>query len=173
MARPLRNWVAGGWYHVTARGNRQEAIFRAEVDRRRFLGLLASLPERLGVELHGFVLMDNHYHLVVRTLEPNLSDAMRWLRVEWNRIVQAAEALRGMSWREMTGRWGDWGRGGAIYVAVQHGRHRLSEVVPAVGGMTYGSGAQAVRPFHLEMKKNRFKAQFGEKLKHRLRSDQA
>lgn len=54
MARPLRIWVAGGWYHLTARGNRQETTFRTDVDRRRFVGLLADMVERFGVKLHVF-----------------------------------------------------------------------------------------------------------------------
>lgn len=35
MARPLRILVAGGWYHVTARGNRREALYRNEADSSR------------------------------------------------------------------------------------------------------------------------------------------
>ena len=76
--------MAGGWYQVTSRGNRREAIYRTDADRRRFLGLVAELPERFGLEVHAFVLMDNHYHLVVRTPEPNLSEAMRWLHVSYS-----------------------------------------------------------------------------------------
>jgi REP element-mobilizing transposase RayT len=84
MTRPLRIQVAGGWYHLTSRGNRGEAVYRTEADRRRFLGLVAGWPERFGLEVHAFVLMDNHYHLVVRTIEPNLSEAMRWLHVSYS-----------------------------------------------------------------------------------------
>ncbi|HXJ75096.1 MAG TPA: transposase [Candidatus Dormibacteraeota bacterium] len=84
MARPLRVLMAGGWYHVSSRGNRRAALFLHEADRRRFLGLLSEVPERFGVEIHAFVLMDNHYHLVVRTPEPNLSHAIRWLNVGSN-----------------------------------------------------------------------------------------
>ena len=61
MARPLRILVEGGWYHVTARGNRREALFFNDTDRRRFLGRVAELPERFGLEVHAFVLMSNHY----------------------------------------------------------------------------------------------------------------
>jgi hypothetical protein len=53
---------------VTSRGNRREAIYRTDADRRRFLGLVAELPERFGLEVHAFVLMDKHYHLVVRAV---------------------------------------------------------------------------------------------------------
>jgi len=83
MSRPLRILVAGGWYHVVNRGQRRERIFHTDDDRRRFLGLVAVLPDRFGVEIHAFVLMDNHYHLLVRTPEPNLSHAIRWLQVSY------------------------------------------------------------------------------------------
>ncbi len=87
--------MAGGWYHVTSRGNRREPIYRTDADRRRFLGLLGELPERFGLEVHAFVLMDNHYHVVVRTPEPNLSEAMRWLHVSYSSRFNWAHRLCG------------------------------------------------------------------------------
>lgn len=83
MARALRVVIPGGWYHVTSRGQRREALFHQEVDRRRFLGLVSELPDRYGVEIHAYVLMDNHYHLLVRTPLGNLSHAIRWLNVTY------------------------------------------------------------------------------------------
>jgi len=79
MARPLRIDVAGAWYHVMNRAHRGGLLFLDETDRRRFLGAPADLPERFALEMHAFVLMDSHYHLLVRTREANLSQAMRWL----------------------------------------------------------------------------------------------
>ena len=73
MARPLRIDVEGAWYHVMNRGHRGQELFLDEADRRRFLGAVAELPERFALEVHAFVLMDNHYHLLVRTGEANLS----------------------------------------------------------------------------------------------------
>ena len=73
--------MAERWYHVTSRGNRREAIDRSDADRRRFLGLVAELPDRFGLDVDAFALMDKHYHLVVRTPEPNLSEAMQLLHV--------------------------------------------------------------------------------------------
>ena len=84
MSRPLRILVAGGWYHIVSRGNRREALFLDDADRRRFLALMAELPERFRLEIHAFVLMDNHYHLVLRTPEANLSHAIRWLNVSYS-----------------------------------------------------------------------------------------
>ena len=65
MARPLRIVRPGGWYHITGRGNERKAIYRSERDRRHFLELLAGMTELFRVRLHAFVLMDNHYHLLV------------------------------------------------------------------------------------------------------------
>jgi REP element-mobilizing transposase RayT len=79
MARPLRIEFAGAFYHVTARGNERQPIFRCDTDRHRFLAMLADTVGQYRLLLHAYVLMDNHYHLLVETLEANLSRAMREL----------------------------------------------------------------------------------------------
>jgi REP element-mobilizing transposase RayT len=73
MARALRIAWPGGRYHVTARGNERREIFRDDRDRQHFLDLLAQLPARFGTRLHAYVLMPNHYHLLLETPEANLS----------------------------------------------------------------------------------------------------
>ena len=79
MARALRLEIAGGRYHATARGNERKNIFWDEGDRFHLLGLLGELSQRFGIRVHAYVLMDNHYHLLLETLEPNLSRGMQWL----------------------------------------------------------------------------------------------
>jgi REP element-mobilizing transposase RayT len=74
---------AGGWYHVTARGNERRRIFRDDVDRAHFCALLGELVERFGLRLHAFVLMDNHYHLLLELTEANLSRAGQWLNLSY------------------------------------------------------------------------------------------
>jgi len=83
MARRWRIQVPDGWYHATNRGNGGEAVFRTDEDRMRFLGRVAELPERFGTEVHAFVLMDNHYHLLVRCRQSGLSEALRWLQTTY------------------------------------------------------------------------------------------
>src|SRR5687768_4849850 len=83
MARPLRIEVAGGWYHITSRGNERKPIFRDPADRKAFLERLERVSELHRVRIHVFVLMDNHYHLVMETPEPNLSSAMQWLNLSY------------------------------------------------------------------------------------------
>lgn len=84
MARPIRIERAGGWYHLTARGNEQRAIYRDNRDRQHFCELLADMVAQFNLVLHAFVLMDNHYHLLVELREVNLSRAMQWLNVSYS-----------------------------------------------------------------------------------------
>lgn len=79
MARPLRIEYPGAVYHVTSRGNAQSAIFLSDVDRRKFLDVLADTVEKYNWLCHAFCLLDNHYHIIVETLDPNLSLGMRQL----------------------------------------------------------------------------------------------
>ena len=95
MARPLRVNLANSWNHVMSRGNGGEILFRDDTDRRRFLGLLSELPERFSVQIHAYVLMNNHYHLLIRCLEPNLSEAIRWLQVSYASRFNWAHRRRG------------------------------------------------------------------------------
>ena len=83
MARPVRIEIPGGWYHVVARGNERRRVFADEKDRWRFVELLADWVGRFDLRLHGYVLMDNHYHLLVETPQANLSQAMQWLGVSY------------------------------------------------------------------------------------------
>ena len=79
MALPLRIEFEGGLYHVTARGNAGTDIYLADSDREHFLEILARSVERFRWMCHAYCLMDNHYHLLVETPEPNLSRGMQYL----------------------------------------------------------------------------------------------
>lgn len=76
MARPLRLEFPGALWHITSRGNEKRAIFKDSSDREELLGILARTVRRCRWQLHGYVLMGNHYHLLLETPEPNLSDGM-------------------------------------------------------------------------------------------------
>ena len=79
MSRPLRLEYPGAVWHVTSRGNERKAIFADDADRIRFLDILGETVLWAGWRLHAFVLMGNHYHLLVETPETTLSRGMRRL----------------------------------------------------------------------------------------------
>jgi REP element-mobilizing transposase RayT len=89
MARPLRIECEGAVYHVTARGNERKRIFFAKGDYERFKEYLTVARERFGCFLHGYVLMGNHYHLILETPEGNLSRVMHYLNGSYTTYLNA------------------------------------------------------------------------------------
>ena len=79
MARPLRLEFPGAIYHVTSRGDRREPIFEDDEDRDVFLVVVAQAMERFDAVALAYCLMDNHYHLIIRTRRGNLSRLMQQL----------------------------------------------------------------------------------------------
>lgn len=79
MPRPPRIDFADAVYHVTSRGNGRANVFWSDDDRQRFIGQLAHHLRQAAVVLYAYVLMDNHFHLLVRTPRANLSRFMQRL----------------------------------------------------------------------------------------------
>jgi putative transposase len=98
MARPLRLEFAGAVYHLTSRRDMREAIFLDDDDRREWLAVLALVCERFNWVVHAYCQMTNHDHLLVETIEGNLSAGMRQLNGlytqrlnRWHGMVQSPE----------------------------------------------------------------------------------
>lgn len=95
MARKPRVEYEGAVYHVMCRGNRQEAIFKGDRDCEMFLDTLGEACSRCGWLVHAFVLMGNHYHLLLETPEANLVDGMRWFQGTYTQRFNARHKLWG------------------------------------------------------------------------------
>jgi putative transposase len=78
MARKLRVQYPGAIYHLMSRGNRRERIFVDDADQRMFLKTLCEVCQKTGWQVLAYCLMNNHFHGVVETPEPNLVDGMKW-----------------------------------------------------------------------------------------------
>ena len=89
MPRPLRLEYPGALYHVMARGDGGRRVLESKEDARAFLALLERACGRCGWRVHAWVLMSNHFHLLLETPEPNLVAGMKWLMgvfsQGWNR----------------------------------------------------------------------------------------
>lgn len=85
MSRPLRLQFEGAFYHVMSRGNERKPIFRDDKDREAFLGILKDTQQTYCLIIHAYVLMTNHYHLLLETPQANLSLAMRQINGVYTR----------------------------------------------------------------------------------------
>jgi len=65
------------------RGNSRQEIFFNDEDREMFLSALADSCDLHGVHLIAYVLMPNHFHLIIQTENPNLSEFMRHFLVTY------------------------------------------------------------------------------------------
>ena len=83
MARPLRIQFPGALYHVTSRGNEKKSIFKNDVDRKKFLEILSESAPTYSARIFSFVLMANHFHLLVETPLGNLSEFMRQFNITY------------------------------------------------------------------------------------------
>lgn len=78
MGRAWRIEFEGAYYHLMSRGNDGRHIFMNDSDRRMFLNTISDMCERFEINVFAYVLMLNHYHLLVRTNQANLTKAMHW-----------------------------------------------------------------------------------------------
>ena len=95
MPRQVRIEFAGAMYHVMARGDRREPIVQDDEDRSTFVRTLGEASERAGFRVHAYVLMSNHYHLLLETKEANLSQGMGWLQNAFTRRINTRHKLWG------------------------------------------------------------------------------
>ena len=77
MARPLRIVFEDAFYHVMNRGRKKQRIFHSPGYYEAFLNGLDEAHMRFGMEIHAYCLMGNHYHLLMKTPQGNLSRIMQ------------------------------------------------------------------------------------------------
>jgi REP element-mobilizing transposase RayT len=89
MGRPWREEYQGGIYHVIARGNNKEYIFKESIDKGYFIKQIKETVEGMGYQVFGFVLMDNHYHIIIQTLGKKLQEIMHQLNNKYSKYFNA------------------------------------------------------------------------------------
>lgn len=95
MARQWRIEFEGALYHILSRGNERRDIFLHDNDRFSFLDTLGELSERFEVVVYAYVLMGNHYHLLIKTNRPNVSKSMQWFGATYTRRFNLRHARSG------------------------------------------------------------------------------
>ena len=98
MATP-RLFIPGLSHHVWHRGNNRADVFVDEGDRINFLMLLGRAAKRSDVQIHGYVLMDTHYHALVTAPDKEaLPRAMQRLGCGFTRYFNKRHGRTGTLW---------------------------------------------------------------------------
>ena len=84
MARSLRIEYEGALYHVTSRGNERKKIFFTPRDYEKFLEYVSDAQRRFGFLVHCYVLMTNHYHMMIETPHKNLHRIMHHINSSYS-----------------------------------------------------------------------------------------
>lgn len=83
MARPLRIEFEDAFYHIIQRGTERKNIFLEDLDKKKFLSYLEFANTAYNAIFHAYVLMDNHYHLILQTPRANLSKIMHYINTSY------------------------------------------------------------------------------------------
>ena len=103
MARLPRLTVTGYPQHVILRGNNRQDIFRNTADYQRMLDLIEQHSGELGVEIHAYVLMTNHLHLL---LTPQKDQALpKMMQAVGRSYVQTFNKVHGRTGTLWEGRY--------------------------------------------------------------------
>ncbi len=94
-----------GFYHIVNRGVERRTIYMDEDDRMQFLEILQESAEVYGFEIYSYVLMGNHYHLLIRTSALNLSLLMRQINSRYSMYFNRKYKRVGPLWQ---GRFKSW-----------------------------------------------------------------
>ncbi len=120
MARPLRVEYPGAFYHIIQRGNEGRDIFKSDQDREKFLEYIGVVSQRYRIVIHAFCLMNNHFHLILETKEPNLTRVMHVLNTSYSIYFNTKRKRSGHLFQ---------GRYKAILVQADEYLHHLSRYI--------------------------------------------
>ncbi len=89
MGRPRREEYKGGIYYVIARGNNKEYIFKEDIDKEYYIEQIKETVEGMGYRIYGFVLMDNHYHIIIQTMDRKLQEVMHQINNKYSKYYNS------------------------------------------------------------------------------------
>ena len=95
MTRQWRIGYEGALCHVLSRGNEGRDIAASDKDREVFVELLCRMCNPFDIELYCYVLMSNHFHLLVKTPRGNLSKSMQWFVGTYTRYYNMQQSRSG------------------------------------------------------------------------------
>ena len=85
MGRKTRLEEQGGIYHVIQRGNNREHVFGDDTDKNYLIEQFCLMCGVTGCHFYGFVIMGNHYHLILKTSAEPLQAVMHRLNLRYSK----------------------------------------------------------------------------------------
>jgi len=154
MSKKPRPQYEDAIYHVTCRGNARQTIHLTDMDRELLVSLIGGAVKRCDWQLYAYCLMNNHYHLLVRTPEANIAKGMHYINMMYARIFNQRHELSGHLFDVLLGARGIAGApGGAVPLhRPQPGARRAvpssrsMALVELSRGAGRGSAAEVSRP---------------------------
>jgi REP element-mobilizing transposase RayT len=95
MSRSWRIEYEGALYHLLSRGNEGKDIFDDDRDCKIFLKTVGEMSQRFAMSIYAYVLMGNHYHLMVQTERANLKKAMHWFGTTYTQRFNIRHSRKG------------------------------------------------------------------------------
>ena len=96
MVRPLRLTYENATYHITTRGNRRENIFYSDKDKAVFVEKMNETFSKYSFTCYAYCLMDNHYHLFIKTPHAKISEGMHYLNASYTNWFKAVHKIVGV-----------------------------------------------------------------------------
>lgn len=83
MPRTARITYPGATYHVYARGNEKKTIFKSDADKLKFINILSKVKKTIDFDIYAYVLMPNHYHILLRDPKESLGKIMQLINTAY------------------------------------------------------------------------------------------
>jgi len=100
MSRIKRIYFERSVYHICIRGNNRQMILKEKEDKEALLETLTRYKERFSFKLYGFVIMDNHAHLVMETSSSNnISKIMQGITLSYSQKFRNKYDYVGYVWQ--------------------------------------------------------------------------
>ncbi len=104
MARKIRIEDAG-FHHILNRGVERRVIFDTAKDQEKFLEIVCEVSEHYDFTIHAYVLMSNHYHLLLENTRENLSAGMRQINASYAQYYNKKYRRVGHLWQDRFKSW--------------------------------------------------------------------
>ncbi len=94
-----------GYHHIYNRGVEKRKVFLEPQDKDKFLDIVCEVSNHYDFIIHGYAIMDNHYHLLLENKKENLSAGMRQINATYAQYFNKKQKRVGHLWQDRFKSW--------------------------------------------------------------------